>query len=100
MKRYGVIRTFINGFSQSGEINISKNCRSFTLANQGTTTAHIELNGNNFNLDAGKSVTFGGYDDSVRDDQLKVTFSGAGTNALKLFQDIILKQPNFIGNSE
>lgn len=97
MKRqYGIIRTFPNTYTSDGIVDLRLNTRAFTLVNKGT--ANILLYGGTieFLLEPTESITFGGYDDSIRSDEVIFSFSGAGTKKLVSLQDVIMLQPNYI----
>ena len=95
LKKYGSIRAQISGYTSDSNITIGGRTRSFTFINQGTTNIDVDLNGNSFILSAGDSITFGGYDDSTRSEDISISFIGAGTNKLVLIRDMILALPNY-----
>lgn len=99
-RQYGRVRAQITGFTQDGDLPIVARTRSFVLLNQGANDCKIDMNGNSFTLfggfPTGDSITFGGYDDSLRSENIKIKFIGAGTKKIVVIQDILLKEPNYI----
>lgn len=96
-RKYGKVQSKVNGFTSNGQLSIAGKTRSFVLLNQGDQDVTVGINGNDFLLSAGDSITFGGYDDSLRYDDLTFIFSGAGVKRLLIIQDILLSEPSYIG---
>ena len=95
IRKYGKVQSKVNGFTSDGHLSIAGKTRSFVLLNQGLTNCTIDINGNSFILSFGDSITFGGYDDSLRYDDLNFIFAG-GTGKVLVIQDILIAEPNYI----
>lgn len=102
-RKYGRVRAQVSGLTKDDQILIVARTRSFVLLNQGTADCEVDINGNSFTLFGGTpngdSITFGGYDDCLRSEDINITF-GAGTKQLKVIQDILLKEPNYISEKD
>jgi len=95
-RTYGTIKSFSTAYTLKGLIRFSNRTRSFTLLNQGSTDVILFSNSTGLKLNPGDSITFGGYDDSIRVDEIEFDFSAVPGSLLIMIQDTINTEPSYI----